>query len=162
MYNIKQTSKVNDLYSRKRRSSQLPSGIHNTPDYAQIILDLKFAALYGSHCVLQRWFHATEAAIQRGDTIKPTAYCSSENKTNPTQTTLQIHLKLLHERASAKQVAVLPLVPVGLHIPSLLSAACTRSDPTWRPAHMAPLARLWGMACAMRMLASPAPCPAPR
>lgn len=161
MYNIKQTSKVNDSYSRKRRSSQLPGGIHNTPDYARVTSDFKSAAFHGSHCVQQRWFHGTEAAMQRGDTIKPTSFCSSENKTNPTQTTLPIHLTLLHERASAKQVAVLPLVPMGLHVPSLLSAACTRSDPTWCPAHTAPLARLWGMACASRMLGGPAPGPAP-
>lgn len=58
------------------------------------------------------------------------------------------HLKLLHERASAKQVAVLPLALMGLRIPSLLPAACTHSAPTRSPAHAAPSAGRRGMACA--------------
>lgn len=73
---------MNDLYSWKRRSSQLPTGRHNTPGWPQKISDFNVAAFYGSHCVPQRWSHGTGAAIQRGDTIKPTAFCFSKTKTN--------------------------------------------------------------------------------
>lgn len=66
---------------------------------------------------------------------------ASRKPNQTTQTThTSNHLKLLHERASAKQVAVLPLALTGLHITSLHTQwsylqPSTRSSLSWASGH---------------------------